>query len=224
MSSDELTFERGEGGSSGIDLRGVVEAKMQRIMESPRPELAEPLFWWEVFAIGPFQEGAQVVAPGQGDLLDQPLLPHRIIQVGESAKIFTVVVLNPDFPDPSLSACDIVTGFGAKIELNYFTSDTQRMVSVPALSATKTIQTVRNVCFYVDEFEFTPQEPACLYETNICARICNCKDAPIQPFGAFVRWIIDLDSDQIFGSEVLEFDRPVRYMVTDLESPCAPVE
>jgi hypothetical protein len=214
----EATFSRGESSTGKLDLRGVVEQKMQRIMDEARPELAEPRFWWEVFAIGPFQAGALDVPPA--DLVDQPLLPHRIIQVGESATIFTVVLLNPIFPDPSLSACDIITGFDARIELNYFTANTQTMQPVTALSASKCLRTVRNVCFYVDEFTFTPRDPACLYETNICARLCNCERLPIQPFGAFVRWIADLDADLIFGSPGLEFNNPVRYMVTDLTSEC----
>jgi hypothetical protein len=158
------------------------------------------------------------------DLLDQPLLPHRIIQVGETASIFTVVFLNPLFPQAALSACDIITGFNAKIELNYFTSNTQTMQPVRDLSVSRCIRTVRNVCFYVDQFDFTPRDPACLYETNICARICNCDDTPIRPFGAFVRWVFDLDFDLFFGSEGLEFDRPIRYMVSDFASPCPACE
>ncbi len=228
--SDDIVVERGEGGITGEDLQALVEARMQGIMDegatAPREELAEPLYWWEVFAIGPFQTGAGVVAPGLADLVDQPLLPHRIIQPGETASIFTVVFLNPVFPDPSLSACDIITAFNAKIELNYFTSNLQTMTAVPDLSASRCIRTDRNVCWYVDRFDFTPRDPACLYETNICARIVNCDDLPtgVQPFAAFVRWVVDLDFDLFFGSEGLEFDRPIRFMVSDFRSRSAACE
>ena len=223
---EEVVVERGEGGKTvGQDMKAMVEARIQSILEqgreTPREELAEPLNWWEIYAIGPFQFGATTVPPA--DLLSHPLLPHRIIQVGEPASIFTVVFLNPFFPQAALSACDIITGFNAKIELNYFTSNTQTMQPVRDLSASRCIYTQRNVCYYVDQFDFTPRDPACLYETNICARICNCNNTPtpIQPFGAFVRWVIDLDYDLFFGSEVYEFDRPIRFMVSDFNSPCA---
>jgi hypothetical protein len=220
----EIVVDRGEDISTASDgMKPLVEARVQSIVEqgraTARQELAEPLYWWEIFAIGPFQWGAQVVPPA--DLLDQPLLPHRILQVGETASIYTVVFLNPFFPQPALSACDIITAFTARIELNYFTSNTQTMQPVRDLSNSVCIETVRNQCFYVDEYRFTPQEPACLYETNICARLCNCDNLPIQPFGAFVRWVQDLDFDLFFGSPGLQFDQPIRYMVSDLTSGCA---
>jgi len=223
---EDIVVERGEGGMTGEDLKALVEARVQGFVEqaaaTPREELAEPLFWWDIFAIGPFQAGAGLVPPS--DLLDQPLLPHRIIQVGETASIATVVFLHPFFPDPSLSACDIITGFNAKIELNYFTHNTQTMTPVSNLSRTACIHTVRNQCVYVDVFEFAPRTPACLYEMNICARVCSCDNTPIQPFGGFVRWVRDLDFDLFFGSEGWEFDRPIRFMVSDFASPCLACE
>jgi hypothetical protein len=220
--SEEQTISRGDGGTAAEEMQAAIEARVAGIMDeaatTARAELAEPLFWWEVFAIGPFQAGAQQAPPA--DLLDQPLLPHRIIQVGEQASIFTVVFLNPLFPAAALSACDIITGFNAKIELNYVTSNMQTMTAVPELSASRCIETTRNVCVYVDRFDFTPRDPACLYETNICARICNCDDYPIQPFAAFVRWVFDLDFDLFFGAQSPGFDRPIRFMVSDFESGC----
>ncbi|MCA9964198.1 MAG: hypothetical protein KC423_08145 [Anaerolineales bacterium] len=199
-----------------------VEKRMAQIMEqaksAPAAKLAEPLLWWEVFAIGPFQAGANTVPPA--DLGDQPLLPHRIIQAGEEATILTVVFLNPNFPRATLSACDIITRFGAQIELNYITSNMQTMQPAPELSKSFCLETKLNQCWYVHEYTFTPTEPACLYETNICARICNCDDIPIQPFGAFVRWVFDLDFDLFFGSPSLEFNRPIRFMVSDFQKGC----
>jgi hypothetical protein len=223
---EEVVVPRGDGGVTGEDIQALLEARLQGILEqaatSPREELAEPLFWWEVFAIGPIQPGALTVPPA--DLVDQPLLPHRIIQVGETASIFTVVFVNPYFPHPSLSACDIMTGFNAKIELNYVTSNLQTMTPAPGLSGSSCVRLKRNVCVYVDRFDFTARTPACLYETNICARVCNCSNQPIQPFGAFVRWVFDLDFDLFFGSKTPGFDRPIRFMVSDLNSPCAACE
>jgi hypothetical protein len=219
----ELVVERGDSPPTvGQEMKPLIEAHLRSIVEqgqhTPRQELAEPLFWWDVFAIGPFQFGAGTVPPS--DLLDQPLVPHRIIQAGETAAIYTVVFLNPLFPQAALSACDIITAFNARIELNYFTSNVQTMQPARDLSASRCFRTQRNLCYYVDVFEFTPQVPACLYETNICARICDCDQLPVQPFGGFVRWVWDLDFDLFFGSEGLEFDRPIRYMVSDFTSRC----
>ena len=216
---EEVVVEVGEGAMGEVtvdDLTAFWEARLQglyeKAMATERAELAEPLYWWEIFGLGPFQPGAATIPPA--DFFDHPLLPNRIIQVGEEAVIYALVYLNPSFPSPS--ACSILTNFGAKIELNYRTVNTQKCVVGPAaLNVTHVIDLVQGQCWYLDELRFTAEEAACLLETNICARVLNCKDAPVRPFAAFVRWVYDPDFDLFFGSEVFEFDRPIRYMVSD---------
>jgi hypothetical protein len=172
------------------------------------PELGAPVNFWDVIARGPWQ------APG--------LEPGRIIQVGEEALIRVVVILNANFP-AGQSACDIITGFGAKIQLNMFTSNMQTMTPEPNLSDSVCIDTVLGQCRYRHTFRIRPQTAACLYETNICARICNCDGSRSVPqFAAFVRWVRNLDFDLVFGAPRRTFDNPIRYMVADLNGRCCP--
>lgn len=212
----EQEYRRGE--ETAEDMKAFWEARLkslyEKAMATPREELAEPLFWWEIYGAGPFQTGAGTIPPGT--FTDQPLLPNRIIQVGEEATIVAIVIVNPFFPSSGPSACDILTNFGAKVELNYRTCNTETCSVGPGyLNVAHTIELEPGTCFYVDTLTFTADKAACLYETNICARVFNCRDQPVQPFAAFVRWVYDPDIDLFFGSEVFEFDRPIRFMVCD---------
>lgn len=216
---EEIVFERGEGDEPGNDqqaqLGAQLESLFERVSASPKvegamaaPELAGPVRFWDVFAIGPYQNPA--------------LQPSRVIEVGESATILTVVYLNPFFPSsaPGQNACDIITGFGAKIELNYITSNMQTMTPVPALSYSYCIPTTPGQCWYYHYWTFSPQEKACIYQTNICCRICNCNNYYVRQYSGFARWIADLDYDLIFGSPGLTFDQPIRFMVSDYKERC----
>lgn len=172
------------------------------------PELAGPQRFWDVFAIGPYQ--------------DPSLQPSRVIEVGESATVLTVVYLNPYYPSPypGQNACDIITGFGASIELNYITSNLQTMQQSPGLTYSYCIPTTPGQCWYYHYWTFTPQQSACIYETNICCRICNCYNKYVRQYSGFARWIEDLDYDLIFGSFGLTFDQPIRFMVADYQQDC----
>jgi hypothetical protein len=171
-------------------------------------ELAGPQNFWDIFAVGPYQDPA--------------LQPSRVIEVNEQATIRTYVYLNPFFPlpYPGQNACDIITGFGASIELNYITSNLQTMQPVPELSYSYCIPTTPGQCWYWHDWVFTPQRSACIYETNICCRICNCNNRYIQQYSGFARWIQDLDYDLVFGSPGLTFDQPIRFMVSDYRLGC----
>ena len=189
------------------------EALVARFVATPRealeemyaPELGAPVDYWDVIARGPFQQPA--------------LAPGRIIQVGEEAAIRVMVILNPNFP-AGQSACDTITGFGAFIELNMFTANMQTMTPEPSLTESVCIPTTLNQCRYRHTFRIRPQIAACLYETNICARICNCNHQYVPQYSAFVRWVRNLDFDLIFGAPRRTFDHPIRYMVADLKGKC----
>jgi hypothetical protein len=79
---------------------------------------------------------------------------------------------------------------------------------------------------YWDYFTFSPTEAACLYEMNICARICNCNDVTVPGFGAFVRHVFDFDPEHLgllrSPTPGWTFDRPIRFMVADPTAPCCP--
>jgi hypothetical protein len=198
-----------------------VKAKKAVLELTMAPGAAEPEDW-EIFAFGPYQTPAD-------------LMPGRIIKEGEKAYIAIVVWMND-------AMCSNVTGWSGKIELNIFTSDTQRMVNVPALNHYCCIETVLDHCWYVYVWELTPPQEACIYETNICARLCNCDDKPNAKYAGFVRHVYDFDPDTLWPpipAAVLPpdfpggvwpagpvappswgFDRPIRYMVYDPTTDC----
>lgn len=217
----EVVVKRGEAevaaeGKDGQAHLAALQAHMAAQLESlserraqAAPELAGPQRFWDVYAVGPFQSPA--------------LNPSRVIEVGEEATILTVVYLNPFYPSsyPGQNACDIITGFAGGIELNYFTSNMQTMQPVPELSYSKCINTTPGQCWYYDFWTFRPQRSACLYETNICCRICNCYDYYVRQYSGFARWIENLDYDLVYGAPGLTFDQPIRFMVSDYTQKCA---
>ena len=210
MSEEDLDIGRGEGEEPVEDQQAQLDAELEGLFEQTKaaPQLAGPPRFWDVFAVGPYQVPA--------------LQPSRIIEVGERATILTTIFLNPYVPNPApgQNACDIITGFGAKIELNYITSNMQTMQPVPALSYTYCIETTPGRCWYRHYWTFTPREPACKYHTNICVRICNCDNYYVRQYSGFARWVANLDYDLIFGAPVWQFDHPIRYMVSDYRQRC----
>src|SRR5574341_1871224 len=62
-------------------LEKQLRAAYEKALTKPRTQIAEPLFWWEIFAIGPIQAGAQLVPPATP--LGSPLLPGKVIRNGE---------------------------------------------------------------------------------------------------------------------------------------------
>ncbi len=206
MSDDNLTFERGDKGSKDPTkaLKEQLDQKLEKTLEqAAKLELTQTppgMGNWEVWAWGPWQN-----LPA--------LSPGRIIKKGEDAYIYVVVWMDPVM-------CANVTGFSGKIELNFWTSNTQEMRTVSALNHTYCIQTVQGQCWYSYLWKLTPTEAACLYETNICARVCNCDYYQHPEYAGFVRWVYDFDVDLIFPPQHWRFDRPIRYMVYDKDIPC----
>jgi hypothetical protein len=205
--SDENEYEReGEGDDRLEALRADVEARIGEAIEQASVELAEapPPSAWEVFALGPFQDPVFAAPPG------------RIIELGETAFLVTIVFLN-EFMDTNVSA------FGGSVQLNYYTSNTQTMEPVPAMDFSCCFDPNCNTgfvvpglgTFYVSVREFEPTEAGCILETNICARICNCDEEVVPGYAAFVRWIANLDFDLFFPPVFLTFDHPIRYLVYD---------
>lgn len=196
-------------------VRAYVESRLEAAQEEAEAQLAQapfaPLFDWEVVAWGPFQ------------LPFNPALdPGRIIFTGESATVATAVFLNA-------AMAKNIAGFGGKIQLSYFTSNMQTMQPASGLSrAAPCIEVVDGRLVYVDMFTFTPSDAACLYEMNICARICNCLNTTVPGYGAFVRHVFDYDPEHLGlvpvpippGSPGWQFDRPIRFMVADNSVDC----
>ena len=203
--TEETNLVRGEGDEAGDALQAYLDAQLESSFEQAATiELAGPQDFWNLYATGPYQWPSRK--------------PYRVIQLGEYAWLYVIVWLNPNFPDsaPGQNACDMITGFGGKIELNFVTSNMQTMSPAPALNHTYCIQTTEGQCRYRYLWRFRPREAACLYETNICARICNCNNKPVKQYSGFVRWVEDLDVEWLFPQRPWGFDRPIRYMVSDM--------
>ena len=208
MSKDELTFQRGDAPGPSEVLKKKVEEKFAEALNKVTAEITQtgvghPANKWEVYAWGPWQD------PG--------MEPGRIIMKGETAYIATAVWMNP-------TMCADVLGFGSKFELNFYTSNTQTMMPVPALNFSCCIFPEQGTCFYVTVWEFQPQEEACILETNICARLCTCENKLVPNYAGFVRHVYDFDPDNLFPPAPLppgwQFDRPIRYMVADPDRKC----
>ena len=157
---------------------------------------------WEIFARGPYQ--APAYSPG------------RIIAVNQTAYIDVVVWMNPE-------PVKDVKDFGADVLLSFWTSNTQTMQPVPAgLTAQVCVEPTPapfGGMYSTYIWEFTPTEAACLLETNICARLCNCDDDTVPGYAGFVRWVEDFDSELLFPNGPV-FDHPIRYMVYDPTEKC----
>ena len=204
------------------DIKAKVEAELQAALDKartmPREELAEPLYWWEIYAFL-IQPGAQLVPPAS--FFSSPLLPNKVIRVGEQAYIVTVIILNPfGLPqDPNIVPCDFLSIWSLPFEVEYHTANVTEVKKGPAnQNAKHTGHLVPGQCFYVDVLEFTAQEEGCIFETNICARILGCeeggrKNQLAPPFAGFARTTINLDPELFFPSQFLEFDNPLRYQV-----------
>jgi len=235
MPNDELTV-RGEESDPGEKLKSHVEAQLAEALNQKKDqlELAQAPFpnEWEVFAWGPWQ-----------DPFDPTQDPGRIIFTGQVAYIAIAVWMDP------VNMCPDIVNHEDKIELNIWTSNTQTMqpVNLPGLTGTVCIPTQQGgPCYYVRVVSFTPREEACLYETNICARICNCQGHTLPRYAGFVRHVYDFDPEKLWPAFPLPplpsppggpippaptlppptpgwgFDRPIRFMVADPQRNCCP--
>lgn len=210
---------------TAADVKAKVEAQLHVALEEARkkkkPELAEPLYWWEIYAFL-IQPGAQLVPPAS--FFDSPLLPNKVIRKGEKAYIVTVIILNPfGLPqDRNIVPCDFLSIWCLPYEVEYHTCNVSECRKGPANLNVKHsgLHLVPGQCYYVDVLEFTAEEEGCIFETNICARILCCEQEnnpnppqPTPPFAGFARTTINLDPELFFPSPFLEFDNPLRFMV-----------
>ena len=184
-------------GATGQDVKALVEARVQAAIDEGSKrvsaEIAEPQDWWNIWAMGPFQ------VTGVGG----PLLPHKVIRVGETFSVAVVIWLNPNFilpAAPGVSVCQFISSLACYFEIDYCTVDMCRLIAAQQFSPKGIeIQTVANQCFYVDTQTFTagPGTESCIYEMNICAHMVGCNDAPM-PLAGFVTEVFDFDPDLFY--------------------------
>lgn len=210
MSSNDLTVSRAQADDPRANLKANLEAKFAAALEEARTSLEITQTGvgnrdnlWEVYAWGPYQD------PGKE--------PGRIIMKGETAYIGVAVWMND-------AMCADVLGFDTKFELSFVTSNMQTMMPVPALNYSCCIFPRAGQCFYFTIWEFTPQEEACILETNICVRMCTCSNKLVPDYAGFVRHVYDFDPENLFPPSPYppgwQFDRPIRYMVADRNRKC----
>ena len=214
--------------SAADDVKARVEAQLQAALETAltaqRDQIAEPLYWWEIFGYGPIQIPSPLV-PTAG-LLDSPLAPGKILRVGEQGYLVSVFIINP-FPlpqDPGIRPVDFLTVWKLPYRIDYHTCNaTTCQPAGPELNVTHYGNLIPGQAYYVDVLEFTAREEGCVYETNICARILDCESghpgsghghtASPSPFAGFARSIYNLDPELFLPTQYLEFDNPIRFMV-----------
>jgi len=190
--AEEKEYNKGTGGAVE-DVKVRIEARVQAAVdeammryEEERPEIAEPENWWNLWAWGPYQP------PGT-------LRPHRVIRVGEPFYIFTILWLNPWWPQ-QVSSCELLTNMCGRFEIKYCTGDVCKWVRGPnELNVIHEIDMIPNQCWYVD-FVYVPEaQPGweSCYEMSICARVLGCKDKPgaSLPFAGFASAVRNIDWD-----------------------------
>jgi hypothetical protein len=141
--------EFSKGGGTAEELTAQIEARVQSAIEEvsarreeAAPEIAEPEWWWNLWGYGPVQRYPA-------------LRPHRVIRVGESFYVATILWFNPWWPW-QVSACELLTNLCAEVQVKYCTGDICEWTRAPAgLSATHNFELdpehiEPGKCWYVD--------------------------------------------------------------------------
>lgn len=174
------------------DVLAQVEARVRSIqdemyarlpaMESGivRPEIAGPIPWWDLFVIGPIQ-----FAPS--------LQPSGVIELGETAFIATLLVVNPlaILPGP-ISPLTILAGTNAQIKYRTGNLDTYT-TTAPSIDSTLPITGAINLDFQA----FTPTTVGVM-DLSVSARIPGPGPA-VWPFGGFATLLLSFDSEPVLS-------------------------
>jgi hypothetical protein len=168
-----------------------------------RPEIAEVRDWWDVAAYGPLQ----LVQSGG------PLLPHRVIKVGEEAFVYAIIVLNPAQPLPTgTNAADVLANFSLPYEVQFQTGNlTTWTLAPPDMQAVRRSNFRPRQTVYFERIGFTGRLPG-LYEMNISARILGATP-PFQSapqFAGYATTVFGLDAEDLWGNRP---SGPVRFQV-----------
>jgi hypothetical protein len=167
------------------------------------PEIAEVRNWWDVAAFGP----VQLIAPGG------PLLPHRVVKVGEEVLVYAIILLNPAQSLPiGTNAADVLSNFALPYEVQFQTGNLTTWTLAPAnMQAVETGNLVPGQQFYVERIRFTARQPG-LYEMNITARLLGAtppyQNAP--QFAGYATTVFGLDGPDLFGTTP---SGPLRFQV-----------
>lgn len=197
-------------------VKAQVEARLraayEKMLSTPRQEVAEPQDWWDIIAIGPIQPAPNSVPPS-GFFAGQ-LLPHQVIRVGEPAFIATVLLLNPVGPSIP-SAADIMAGLALPFEIQYRTGNLDTWSLGPGfLNANLPGAFTPVLPFAVNVLSFiaAPGSEG-NYEMNISARVFGAGGSTAAPFSGFAREVIDIDAGLLFPAPGVQQDTGVRFQI-----------
>lgn len=216
----ENTFSQGSGNDAELAAASI-ESMVQAAIAKGRArqqsevgmEVTEPEGWWNLWAYGPFQ----FTAPGG------PLRPHKIVKVGQSFYVATVLWLSDAVLAGGPSICDLISNLACDFELEYCTNDLCAMRKATRFSRTVVEPLRPNQCYYVNVQQFTAVtgDDSCIYEMNICGRITGCKDrGGNPPLAGYASAVYSFDADLFYPpygppgqSAGWRYDVPIRFMI-----------
>lgn len=195
------------------DVRAEIEAQVRAAIDEAAGmvdvEVAEPLDWWDLFAVGPIQP---ITVNG-------PLLPHQVIKVGEPAFVATVLFLNPFLIlQPGLSASDVLSNFALPYEVRYQTGNlTSWSLGQADMNVTHSgpgFNLVPGQSFYVDVLQFQGSTEG-LYEMNVSARILGATPPFVNApqFAGYATQVVDIDAKLFGPGPVVNSGQPVRFQI-----------
>lgn len=195
------------------DVRAEVEAQVRAAIDEAAgmvdTEVAEPLDWWDLFAVGPIQP---ITVNG-------PLLPHQVIKVGEPAFVATIVFLNPFLIlQPGLSASDVLSNFALPYEVRYQTGNlttwSPGQADMNVTHSGAGLNLVPGQSFYVDVLQFQAQIEG-LYEMNVSARILGATPPFVNApqFAGYATQVVDIDAKLFGPGPVVNSGQPVRFQI-----------
>lgn len=189
-------------------LNARLEAAFEEFVNTPQTQIAEPQYWWDLYAYGPVQPGA-----GLGTTFVGPLLPHQVIRVGETAYVATILLLNSFFPSPGPSAAEVLSKFALPYEIRYNTGElTHWQPAGGSLQHTSNGNLVPGRPWAVDIFSFRAREEG-LFEMNISARIYGCRKNVAPPFAGYATRIVEIDRDMFGTGPRTKTEEKVRFQI-----------
>jgi len=197
---------------TAAEVKARVEAQVKSALDEAiarmQQERAEPEGWWNLFAIGPIQ----LIG------IPNPLLPHSVVKVGETAFVVTILFLNPFLIiPPGTTPADILSNFALPYEVQYQTGNltTWSLGQANMNVVHNGFNLIPGVFTYVDVLAFTANTPG-LYEMNISARILGAAPPFVNApqFAGFARAVVDIDSDLFLQPPPgLQFEVPIRFQI-----------
>lgn len=215
MSTREVSVQRSTALADDVvaALNAQLKAAYDAAMTKARTEVAEPRYWWNVYAFGPIQLGAHDTTDPGG--FTGPLLPNQVIRASDPGPAFvaSIIILNPFVlpngvpPTPS----QILQTFGLPYTVDFQIANLTTWAAAGTLASGGSF-VPGGPGFYVNVVPL-PAQPAGMYEINVTARILGAGGITAPPFAGFARYVLDIDDELFSPAPGWQFDLPIRYQV-----------